>query len=112
GNLQVGFALVDDSHDGETMTLRVNGYDRVLTIEGNRAKAVGPGQGLNTLLLVDPPDCAEEKTGRGAPCVIGCMRRQPGLPAFAARDFRSQACLQVAHGKESAWLLVRDFHAG
>jgi hypothetical protein len=44
------------------MTLRVNGHDRVLTIEGNRAIASGPGQGLNTLLLVDPPDCAEKKT--------------------------------------------------
>lgn len=62
GDLQVAFALVDDSHDGHTLTLRVNGHDRVLPIEGNRAKTSGPGQGLNRLLLVDPPDCKEEKS--------------------------------------------------
>ena len=56
-----GCVLADDSHDGETMTLQVNGHDRVLTIQGDRAKASGPGQGLNTLLLVAPPDCAEER---------------------------------------------------
>ena len=48
GDLQVGFALADNSHDGETLTLRVNDHDRILTIQGDRAKASGPGQGLNT----------------------------------------------------------------
>ena len=63
-DLQVGIALADDSHDGDTLTLRINGQDQVIPIHGNLAHASSPGQGLNTLQLVNPPDCGPAKTVR------------------------------------------------
>jgi hypothetical protein len=62
GDLEVGIAVADGSHDGDTLTLRINGQDEVLTIHGHRAQTSAPGQGLNTLQLVNPPNCGPEKT--------------------------------------------------
>lgn len=61
GNLQIGIGLVDQSHDGDTLTLEVNGVDNDVPIHGKRASLSVPGQGLNTVLLVDPAGCVQEK---------------------------------------------------
>ena len=61
-DLELGIALRDGSHDGDTLTVRINGQDQVITISGNRAQTSSPDQGLNTLQLVNPPNCGPEKT--------------------------------------------------
>ena len=62
GNLHVGIGLRNNNHDGDSLTVQVNGVDKQLPVHGNTAKFSGPGQGSNTLLLENPAGCAPQKT--------------------------------------------------
>ena len=62
GNLQIGIGLRDRSHDGDTLTLEINGVDYNPRIKGEDAKISVPGQGSNTVLLVKPAGCVKQKT--------------------------------------------------
>ena len=62
GTLQVGIALKDLSHDGDSMTLEVNSVDHTLPIQGKDATLSITGQGANTLLLTNPAGCIPQKT--------------------------------------------------
>jgi hypothetical protein len=61
GNLQIGIGLIDQTHDGDTLTLEVNGINDDVPIRGKRASLSVPGQGLNTVVLVNPAGCIQEK---------------------------------------------------
>jgi len=61
GNLKASIGLRNLSHDGDFLTLQVNGVDQQLPIHGNEAHLSTPGQGANTLLLENPQGCVPEK---------------------------------------------------
>jgi hypothetical protein len=61
GNLKVDVGLRDKSHDGDSLTLQVNGVDQPMPIRGTRAELSVPGQGQNTLLLEKPAGCVPQK---------------------------------------------------
>ncbi len=62
GTLDVKILLRDLAHDGDSLTLQVNGTDDILPIHGDHAVLSVPGQGSNTLLLTDPAGCAPQRT--------------------------------------------------
>lgn len=58
GTLRVRVTLTDTSHDGETVTVDVNGTPHDLTIVSNRAALVLPGvTGPQTVTLTNPASC-------------------------------------------------------
>ena len=61
GRLTVAVGLRDNSHDGDSLTLQVNGADQPMPIHGNLAKLSVSGDGENTLLLEKPAGCIKEK---------------------------------------------------
>src|SRR5262249_44575530 len=61
GNLQVRIDLTDRSHDGDSLTLQVNGTDQPMPVHGRRAQLSIPGQGENTLLLEKPAGCVKQR---------------------------------------------------
>ncbi len=62
GKLDIDILLSDRSHDGDSMTLQINNVNHNLPIKGQNARISVPGQGANTLLLVNPAGCAKERT--------------------------------------------------
>jgi len=61
GNLQLGITMRDQSHDGDALTMQVNGVDQAMPIHGKQAEVSVPGAGKNTLLLENPAGCAPER---------------------------------------------------
>ena len=61
GTLQVRVERTDSSHDGETVTIGVDGTPHVLTISGKVASYQEPGAGVgpHTVTLEDPAGCVE-----------------------------------------------------
>ena len=59
GAIGVRVRMTDDSHDGETVTIEVDGVPHVRTIFGNTAgySEPGIGAGQHTIELVDPAGC-------------------------------------------------------
>ncbi len=63
GQLQATVRMADESHDGETARLTVNGEYFTTTINGDKAKLSLPGRtGAQTVRLIDPPNCQKIKT--------------------------------------------------
>jgi len=61
GTLKVAIGLRDKSHDGDSLTLQVNGVDQPMPVHGAHAELSVPGQGKNTLLLEKPAGCISQK---------------------------------------------------
>ena len=58
GNIQTRVNLTDNNHNGETLTIAIDGVQQVLTISGSRADSLTPGFiGSHTVSLDDPPSC-------------------------------------------------------
>lgn len=58
GRIRFRVRFADDSHDGETVTIAIDGEPIVVPIHGNRARYQEAGfSGTHTVTLEDPPDC-------------------------------------------------------
>jgi hypothetical protein len=62
GNLQVEIGLRDKTHDGDTLSLQINNLDYTPHIKKGDAKISVPGQGENTVLLLNPAGCSKQQT--------------------------------------------------
>lgn len=63
GNLRVSVVLADSTHDGETVTVDVNGTQHVITIVGTSGSLSLSGQsGVQTVTLVEPAGCVSAQT--------------------------------------------------
>jgi hypothetical protein len=60
--LRVRLTLIDSSHDGEQVTVSIDGQPHVLTIAGSRAQMVlaGAAPGRHRVLLTEPAGCFPE----------------------------------------------------
>jgi hypothetical protein len=58
GTIQTRVNLTNSSHDGETLTIAIDGAQQVLSIVGSRADSLTPGfGGSHTVSLEDPAMC-------------------------------------------------------